>query len=133
MSEETRDSVRKRAKGRCEYCHLPDHADEWPFHVEHIIARQHGGDDGEDNLCWACLRCNTCKGTNLASIDPRTGQQTNLFDPRRQAWADHFVIRNSRIVGITAVERCTARLLRMNDYQRVELRRELIAQGLFTT
>lgn len=111
MCEGTRYFIRSRADRRCEYCRLPDDADEWPFHVEHIVAKQHGGDDREDNLCWACIRCNVRKGTNLASIDPRTGQRASLFDPRRQRWSDHFLVRNARIVGLTATGRCTVRLL----------------------
>ena len=120
-----------RAGGRCEYCRLPDDADEWPFHVEHIIARQHGGDNSDDNLCWACIRCNVHKGTNLASIDIQTGQRESLYDPRRQSWADHFAVVDARIMGLTATGRCTVRLLRMNDHERVELRRELIEEGRF--
>jgi HNH endonuclease len=130
MSERIRNFIRNRAEGRCEYCRLPDHADEWPFHVEHIVARQHGGDDQEDNLCWACIRCNVRKGTNLVSIDPQTGLRANLFDPRRQRWNDHFVIQDARILGLTASGRCTVRLLQMNDFRRVELRRELISMGM---
>src|SRR3972149_3804957 len=96
MDQGTRDSIRRRAEGRCEYCRLPDEADEWPFHVEHIVARQHGGDDHVDNLCWACNRCNLRKGTNLASIDPETGERATLFDPRRQRWVGHFLVPGAR-------------------------------------
>ena len=28
------------------------------FHVEHILAKQHEGDDDLNNLCWSCHRCN---------------------------------------------------------------------------
>src|SRR4051794_18394911 len=31
-------------------------------HVEHIVARQHGGADDPDNLALACNRCNASKG-----------------------------------------------------------------------
>ena len=43
MDAEVRDFVRQRAGNRCEYCLLPEESDEWPFHVEHVIAKQHGG------------------------------------------------------------------------------------------
>jgi hypothetical protein len=131
MAVGIRKLIRSRAEGRCEYCRLPDFADEWPFHVEHIVAKQHGGDNRENNLCWACIRCNVRKGTNLASIDPQTGEQASLYNTRTQVWADHFAVRNARIVGLTATGRCTVRLLRMNDRSRVVLRRELIAEGRF--
>ena len=35
------DAVRRRAGGRCEYCRLPLYVPR-PFHIEHIVARQHG-------------------------------------------------------------------------------------------
>jgi len=34
-----RDLVRRRAGDRCEYCRLPQHADEAKFHIEHISLR----------------------------------------------------------------------------------------------
>jgi hypothetical protein len=126
-----REFVRQRAGSRCEYCHLPDFADEWPFHLEHVVARQHGGQSDPDNLCWSCRRCNLCKGPNLASIDPESGQQIMLFHPRHQNWSDHLEISDFRIVGLTPTGRATVRALQMNENRRVELRRELIAQGAF--
>ena len=131
MDAATRAFVRERAQRRCEYCRLPDEADEWPFHVEHIVARQHGGMDDHENLCWACSRCNLHKGPNLVSVDPETRRQAPLFNPRNQIWPDHFVLRNARIVGQTEIGRATVRLLEMNSLRRVELRRELISQNLF--
>jgi hypothetical protein len=59
-----RDFVRQRAGDRCEYCRLPQHADEARFHIEYIVARQHAppyADDSE-NLALACHRCNLYKG-----------------------------------------------------------------------
>jgi hypothetical protein len=70
MDAATRRLVRERAGQRCEFCRLPDVADEWPFHVDHIVARIHGGDEHVDNLSWSCTQCNLHKGANLASIDP---------------------------------------------------------------
>ena len=58
MDAATRDMVRQRAGGRCEYCHFPDHALDLPFHVEHIVAVVHRPDDEPMNLAWACPRCN---------------------------------------------------------------------------
>ncbi|HMO87033.1 MAG TPA: HNH endonuclease signature motif containing protein, partial [Lacipirellulaceae bacterium] len=79
MDAATRDQVRQRAGGRCEYCRFPDHASDLPFHVEHIVASSHGGDDSMENLAWACARCNLRKGPNLATIDPDTRTQVALY------------------------------------------------------
>ena len=131
MDATGREFIRQRAGGRCEYCRLPEEVDEWPFHVEHIIAQQHGGDDALDNTCWSCSRCNLYKGTNLATIDLDTGQQVNLFHPRKDVWYEHFAFEEAIVTGLTPVGRGTIRLLNMNDSRRVEFRAELIAAGLF--
>jgi len=131
MDSAVRDLVRQRVGGRCEYCLLPDEADEWPFHVEHVTAKQHGGNDAADNLCWSCSRCNLYKGPNIASLDPDTGALAPLFNPRQQQWSDHFTIRKAHIDGQTPIGRATVRLLNMNDSRRVDLRRDLIERRVF--
>src|SRR5260370_38320343 len=91
ISAQIRAQVRERAQNACEYCHL--HQDDSPLaalHVEHIIPKIHGGSDDIDNLALACIDCNLHKGTNLTGIDPETKEITELFNPRRQAWEDHF-------------------------------------------
>jgi hypothetical protein len=46
--------VRSRAANGCEYCGLPQEADPFfRFQVEHIIPKQHGGDDDLSNLALA--------------------------------------------------------------------------------
>ena len=86
MDAATSQLVRQRAGHRCEYCHLPQEHSAIQFHLEHIIARQHGGTDAPENLALACPECNYQKGTNLSGVDPDTGKVTPLFHPRRDAW-----------------------------------------------
>jgi 5-methylcytosine-specific restriction endonuclease McrA len=124
--------VRQRAGGRCEYCYLPEEADELPFHVEHIIARQHGGTDDNANLCWACSRCNLYKGPNIASIDDAVDTIVALFNPRSDEWTTHFEMRDVCIIGRTAVGRATVKLLQMNDSRRVDLRQDLKKRGILS-
>lgn len=130
MAKEVREFVRTRAEGRCEYCRIPEAADEWPFHLEHIFARQHGGSDADENLCWSCSRCNLNKGTNLGSIDPTSGEAVFLFHPRRDRWEEHFAHEAGRIIGRTPMGRATVRLLGMNTSARIELRQLLVRLGL---
>lgn len=130
METSARELVRQRAGGRCEYCRLPEEVDEWPFHLEHVIAKQHGGSDSTDNLCWSCSRCNFYKGPNVASIDLNTGAIVRLFHPRHDAWKEHFAVRGAHIFGITEVGRATVQLLHMNDHRRLDLRRNLIERDL---
>lgn len=129
MDAGTRRLVRQRADGRCEYCRLPEAADEWPFHVDHIIARVHGGGDELNNLSWSCTQCNLHKASNFASIDHVTGEPANLFNPRQDSWQVHFAVgAEGRITGRTPVGRATVRLLDMNGSPQIDLRRELIHQ-----
>lgn len=132
MSPELRQQVRERAAGRCEYCHLPETMElTGPFHVEHVIARQHRGTDELSNLAWACSRCNRHKGTNLSTVDPDSDEVVSLFNPRRDRWEEHFEVVGAIIRGRTPTGRATAWLLQVNAERRVELRSELIAQGLW--
>lgn len=96
-------------------------------HVEHIVARQHGGRDDVDNLALACHRCNLRKGPNLTGVDPMSGEVVPLFHPRRDQWDEHFLLRGVRIEGKTPVGRATVYVLSMNDARRLELRSQLPA------
>ena len=71
-----------------------------PFHVEHIVSRQHGGTGDPSGLALACDRCN-----------------------------DHFVVRGGHILGLTPTGRATVRLLNMNAPRRVELREECLREA----
>ena len=130
MDAARRQFVRGRAANRCEYCLVPQDATPFiAFHVEHVVARQHIGDDRVENLALACDRCNAFKGTNLTSIDPVSGKFVPLFNPRQDRWAEHFRFEGGVIVGITAIGRATVRLLNMNAPHRVELREEWLEAG----
>jgi hypothetical protein len=85
------------------------------FHIEHIVAKQHRGPTTEENLALACSGCNLHKGTNLYSLDPDTNQPVRLFDPRKDAWEDHFKRDGAHILGVTDVGRTTAWLLQFNS------------------
>jgi hypothetical protein len=123
MDRALRNLVRSRADGRCEYCSIAETADPfYTFHVEHIIARQHGGETVAENLALACHHCNWHKGPNLAGIDPQTATLVALFHPRRDQWADHFEEVDGHVVGRTPTGRATVQVLQMNLNERVELR-----------
>ena len=130
MDSATSELVRQRAGHRCEYCRLPQHASALRFHIEHIIARQHGGTDDPVNLALACPECNYQNGTNLSSIDLDTGKVTPLFHPRRDQWMDHFARDAARIVGKSPTGRTTVWLLEMNTGDRLRWREMFLRLGL---
>jgi hypothetical protein len=125
MNRSLRQFVRERAGRRCEYGQIPETAaPAASFHVEHILAKQHGGVDAPTNRCWSCHRCNLRKGPNLSGRDPLTGRVVRLFSPRRQRWDRHFEWLGAILVGLTASGRATIAVLDMNHPQRIQLRME---------
>jgi hypothetical protein len=130
MDAVTSQLVRERAGNCCEYCRLPQDFSGLRFHIEHIVARQHGGTDAPENLALACPECNFHKGTNLTGIEPDTGHITPLFHPRKDQWDEHFARDGVHILGQTAVGRTTAWLLEMNSGDRLQLRKLLLRLGL---
>src|SRR5262245_14994042 len=130
MEAATRDLVRRRAGEACEYCGLAQ--DDLPFasfHIEHIIPKHQGGTDAPDKLALSCNHGNAHKGPNLAGIDPESGQIVPLFNPREEAWHEHFERHGPVILGRTPVGRATGRVLAMNTIERIELRAALLDEG----
>ncbi len=123
--------VWQRANGRCEYCQMPQAADDATFEIDHIVAQKHVGPSVASNLCLSCFYCNSFKGSDLSSLDPKTRKLTPLFNPRRHKWAKHFRWLGAHLVGRTPIGRVTVVLLHINDEYRVELREGLIEEGVF--
>jgi hypothetical protein len=125
MDEAVRKFVRERAEYRCEYCGLHEDDDAYTFHVEHIVARKHGGSDDDGNLALACQQCNLHKGPNLSGIDPPSRKIVELFHPRKDVWVEHFSFQDYRIAGLTPSGRATVHVLNMNDLDRINIREAL--------
>ena len=121
----------ERAEEKCEYCLSPQLFSSYSYEIDHIIAEKHGGSTSSENLALACFPCNRHKGSDIASLDPLTGELTRLFDPRSQEWSDHFRIEDARIVGTTPTGRTTVFLLQFNSGPEVLLRQMMIEQGVF--
>ena len=119
--------VAARAQESCEYCLI--HADYTAFkhEIDHVIAIKHDGATEEDNLAYACAQCNRFKGSNIAALDPQTGEIVPVFNPRKQQWPEHFQLDGPVIVPLSASGRATERLLELNQIDRVLLRQELSA------
>jgi hypothetical protein len=132
MKRSLRLLVRHRAGKRCEYCRI--HEADYPlfsFHVEHVIAKKHHGDDDPRNLAWSCHECNLAKSSNLSGRDLVTGRVVVLFNPRRQHWSRHFKWKGAWRVGKTPCGRATIDVLNINAPHRVDLRKLLILGGVF--
>jgi hypothetical protein len=130
VSPALRSLVRARANLHCEYCLIPDQIALIAHEVDHITAIKHGGQTISENLALCCALCNKHKGSDIASIDPDTGEVEPLFHPRRQRWLDHFELSGPEILPRTAVGRVTVRLLQLNRPERVKERELMIQAGL---
>ena len=117
VSEALRNAVRDRAKGRCEYCLTSEVLSGIRCQTDHIIPRSRGGTTTADNLCLACAACNGHKHARTHAIDPASGAEVLLFDPRRQRWHEHFSwsTDGTEIIGQTHTGRATIAALRLND------------------
>ncbi|RRR66812.1 MAG: HNH endonuclease [Candidatus Viridilinea halotolerans] len=117
INQALRQRIRRRARFLCEYCHSSEEASAALFTFDHLIPQSLGGTDEEENLALACHRCNGRRYHFVDGIDPVTQASVPLFNPRRDAWSDHFVwsADGQRISGTTPLGRATIQRLDMND------------------
>jgi len=126
-----RKQVEQRAQERCEYCHAPQNACGYRFHIEHLIPRTKGGEDALPNRALACASCNLAKADRVTGIDPITGEEVPLFNPRTQVWEEHFRWASEQTIeGLTPIGRATVATLSMNSELRVNPRGLWFEKGL---
>lgn len=130
ISENLRQQVTERARGRCEYCQTQQ-VIVVSMEIDHIVPESAGGETTPDNLCLACVGCNGFKLDFQSGIDPETEQESQLFNPRVQNWRDHFQWSDDglRVRGLTAIGRATITRLRMNRDAVVNSRRRWVEAG----
>lgn len=123
--------VAAAAGHRCGYCLTPASLVGAPLEIDHLVPEALGGTNEVENLWLACSSCNSHKGIKLSAIDPGSGGIVRLFDPRRQAWRDHFTWSETgdRIVGLTDCGRATVLALRLNRAPLVHTRRAWVSVG----
>lgn len=117
ISNETKQTIRERAKYVCEYCHSPERLSANRFTIDHVIPQSLGGSDEVENLALACRRCHERRYNFVAGIDPQTQEIVPIFNPRQQKWAEHFgwLDRGVSIEGTTPIGRATCIRLDLND------------------
>ncbi len=129
IPSELRKGIVRHASNRCEYCRLSQKGQEATFHIDHIVPFAAGGETHLSNLALACVSCSLRKGARRTGIDPKTGEEVNLFHPRSQEWNRHFIWKGSRIRGLTATGRVTVATLKMNRELAVAIRDEEKVHG----
>ena len=131
ISGKLRQQVIVAADYRCEYCKTSSRLTGTPQVMEHILPRSLGGTDDRENLAASCYRCNEFKGAKTHAVDPESGQLVGLFNPRTEAWTEHFVWVNggTHMTGLTPTGRATVIALRLNNENIVEARAIWIEGG----
>ena len=120
--------VKERAGGRCEYYLIPvEFSFMVYYHIDHVIAEQHDGPTSENNLAYACPKCNQFKGSNLGTLLPGSTDIVPLYHPREDNWSDHFQLGESGVLHpLTDAGRATIRLLDLNATDSVIMRKDLL-------
>ncbi|HNT75267.1 MAG TPA: HNH endonuclease signature motif containing protein [Anaerolineae bacterium] len=126
-----RNQIVKDAGGRCGYCLTAQKISGAQMHIDHIVPLAHGGVTEEANLWLACAWCNSYKGDKTHTLDPQTGENAPLFNPRTQVWTEHFCWSDdgAEIIGLTSTGRATVVALQMNNEFIVPARRHWIMAG----
>ena len=129
LSKTDRETVKKRAKGYCEYCFSKEEFCPDPYSMEHIIPLAKNGEHSLDNLANSCQGCNNFKYTSTEYLDKVTGEYFPLYNPRKNVWSEHFTWSENylQIIGISEIGRVTIELLQLNRLGVVNLGRALIA------
>jgi len=124
IPEHIRHQIRQRANYLCEYCHASEQWQYVRFTVDHVIPLAQGGADTPDNLALACFHCNRRKADRLAAVDPASGEEVPLFNPRRDVWGEHFIwsADGLSIIGLTPTGRATVAALAFNRAWAINIR-----------
>lgn len=124
-----RAEVIARSDNRCEYCQLSQLGQEAAFHIDHVVPKAVGGQTTTNNLALACVSCSLRKGAKQTGVDPNSGDQIPLFNPRTQAWSEHFHWEREKIIPRTPAGRATIAALAMNRPLILAIRHEEMVRG----
>jgi hypothetical protein len=122
-----------RAANICEYCGLSQEGQEATFHIDHVMPRVAGGETRVENLALACVSCSLRKAARQTALDPHSGRDVPLYNPRRDDWQTHFQWEGVSLIGLTAIGRATIMALHMNRPLILAIRQEEAALGRHPT
>ena len=124
IPQTVQNEVRARANSLCEYCHASERWQYVAFTVDHVTPISRGGTDEMGNLALACFACNRRKSNYATGFDPVTSTEVPLFNPRLDAWNDHFMwsAEGLIVIGLTPVGRATIERLQFNRERSIYVR-----------
>lgn len=108
-------TVRERYGLCCGYCGISETDVGGELTVDHFRPLSASGDHSDENLVYACVRCNQYKGALLPEAMDRA-QERRLLHPFRDDLAAHIREdeNTGRLEGLTATGRFHIRALRLN-------------------
>ncbi len=89
MAHSKHQSVRARYGNCCGYCGISETDAGGELTVDHYEPISAGGDDSDENLVYACVRCNQYKGA-FAPSEAQQAQGLRLLHPLRDNIAEHL-------------------------------------------
>jgi hypothetical protein len=131
VPKELRQKVAEQGRYRCGYCLTSELIVGYKMDIEHIIPETKGGLTVENNLWVCCKDCNVLKSSKTQAIDSITNEIVPLYNPRTQAWADHFEWskEGDLIISKTVTGRVTVVELKLNRQVLVDARRRWVSAG----
>ncbi len=124
IPEDIQKQVHQRANYLCEYCHASEQWQYVAFTIDHLIPLTTSGADTLDNLALACFHCNRKKSGKTTAIDPQSGTEVPLFNPRQYSWSEHFIwsADGLLIIALTPMGRATVTALALNRERVINIR-----------
>ena len=89
MAHPKHQAVRTRYDFCCGYCRISETDAGGELTVDHFHPQVVGRDDSDDNLVYACVRCNTYKGFLMPEADSRLSGH-RLLHPLLDNLAEHI-------------------------------------------
>lgn len=131
VAKSLKDLVAAEADYHCEYCLTDQRISGAQMQIEHLVPLARGGSSQRFNLWLSCAWCNSYKGAQTEAVDPNSGRQAALFNPRSQCWTKHFAWSDDgvRILGLTPTGHATVEALRMNNPYILPTRRLRVLAG----
>lgn len=131
LSSAEQQAIIERARACCEYCQSQMNYSGQSFEFDHIKPLSEAGETTLANMALACGGCNRHKSNKSQHADPLTEEAVALFNPRAQAWANHFTWNAdyTEVIGLTAVGRATVEALKLNRVGLVNMRQVLCMAG----
>jgi hypothetical protein len=109
------EEVRARYQSRCGYCGVAENDSGGGLTVDHFHPTSRGGDESDDNLVYACFRCNLFKGDFSPDESDRKNDR-RVLHPMRDDPNEHLRLddRSGELEALTRSGQFHVTLLQLN-------------------